>query len=104
MVGESTSLTTARIACRFSGGVSSRRCAPATYSENEGSVRQALTTKADHNGTRRGPIPADAPRAQPQVNDCPRQPGRILQAGVASSSLASSTRQNAIHQDHEGFT
>jgi hypothetical protein len=41
---------------------------------------RALTTKADPNGTRRGPIPADALVAQHQVSDCLRQPRRILQA------------------------
>jgi hypothetical protein len=44
-------------------------------------TRPALTTKADHNGIRLGPIPADAPKAHPQVSDDARQPGRILQAG-----------------------
>jgi len=33
--------------------------------------KSALTTKADHNGTRRGPIPAEASVAQLQVSDCP---------------------------------
>jgi hypothetical protein len=42
---------------------------------------QALTTKADHNGTRHGPIPADALVLQNQVSDCLRQSGRTLQAG-----------------------
>jgi hypothetical protein len=41
----------------------------------------ALTTKADHNGTRHGAIPADALVAQHQVSDCLRQPGFTLQAG-----------------------
>jgi hypothetical protein len=44
-------------------------------------TRRALTTKLDHNGTRRRPIPADAPVAQSQVSDCARQSRRILQAG-----------------------
>src|SRR6266542_3537040 len=46
------------------------------------SMRRALTTKPDHNGTRRGPIPADAGEALPQVSDCLRQSGRILQVRV----------------------
>jgi ABC-type cobalamin/Fe3+-siderophores transport system ATPase subunit len=41
-----------------------------------------LTTKLDHNGTRRGPIPADAPVAQSQAMDGTGHPERILQAGV----------------------
>jgi hypothetical protein len=41
-------------------------------------TRRALTTKADHDGTRREPIPADALMARPKVTDCPRQAGRIL--------------------------
>ena len=40
-----------------------------------------LTTKSDHNRTRRDPIPADPPWLQAQVSDDIRQPARILQAG-----------------------
>ena len=36
-----------------------------------------LPTKTDHNGTRRGPIPAEAPVAQPQVSDGAGQSERI---------------------------
>lgn len=34
--------------------------------------RAGLITKAGHNGTRRGPIPADALVTQAQVSDCLR--------------------------------
>jgi hypothetical protein len=34
-------------------------------------TQRVLTTKADHNGTRRGPIPAEASVAQLQVSNCP---------------------------------
>jgi hypothetical protein len=43
-------------------------------------ARRALTTKPDHNGTRCGPIPADASKAQLQVSDGNRQSGRILRS------------------------
>jgi hypothetical protein len=38
-------------------------------------TQRVLTTKVDHNGTRRGPIPAEASMAQLQVSDCPDNPG-----------------------------
>src|SRR5450755_395114 len=55
---------------------------PADHYGSEGHHRRggALTTKADHNGTRHEPIPADALVAQHQVSDCLRQSVRTLQA------------------------
>jgi hypothetical protein len=44
-------------------------------------TQRALTPRHGHNGTQRGPIPADDPAAQGQVSDRARQSGRILQAG-----------------------
>jgi len=52
---------------------------PAASSSHRGAAIN-LSTKADHNKTRHGPIPADAREAQPQVSDAARQSGRILQA------------------------
>ena len=49
-------------------------------------TQRVLTTKTDPNGIRRGPIPAKASVAQPQVSDCPRQPGRILQSEAQPSA------------------
>src|SRR6266496_6569424 len=54
---------------------------PPTDQKVAASMRGASTTKPDHYGTRRGPIPADAGGALPQVSDCLRQSGRILQPG-----------------------
>ncbi len=52
-----------------------------TQSTDQKIMAETLTTKADHNGTGHGPIPADAGEALSQVSDRSRQSGRILQAG-----------------------
>jgi hypothetical protein len=45
-----------------------------------------LTTKADHNGSRHGPIQADELVAQCQVSDCLRQARCTLQPGGQGES------------------
>jgi hypothetical protein len=59
----------------------SPRVAPAKVRSRAAETRPALTTKVDHNGTRLGPIPADAREAQPEVSDSARPSGRILHPG-----------------------
>jgi len=60
-------------------GKSTSHLAVPTVRDEERPGLWLLTTKVDHNGTRREPIPADASMAQTQVSDGGRQSGRILQ-------------------------
>ena len=55
-------------------------------------TQRVLTTKADHNGTRRGPIPAEASVAQLQASDCP---GNLSVFCTQMLSLAATTHTAA---------
>jgi hypothetical protein len=52
------------------------------------------TTMADHNGTRREPIPADAPVAQSQVSDYPDGRGVFCKQGITAADLANAVANN----------
>ena len=46
---------------------------------------RVLTTKADHNGTRHVPIPADASMAPSQTSDSPDSPGVFCKQRITSN-------------------
>lgn len=62
----------------------------------------ALTTRLDHNGTRRMPIPADAPVAQSQVSERSRQFGCILQA-EDHARITAADPANAVANNGAGW-